>query len=98
VRASYALAITTLLNQITVSESGQFRPDSKALPAALAMIVGTAAIVRSVDDPALRNQFIAACKRISERLSNSLEESSGPPLLWEGMYGLGFKEQSTAMN
>lgn len=96
VRASYALAITSLLEYFSATENGAHGRDSKELTAAFAMIIGAAAIVRSVDDPFLRDRFIVACKRMSERLSDSWREPAARafPFLWEGALGCGFKETS----
>jgi len=90
VREFYSQAMAGLLAQLATSEAGQRERDDNVSTAAFAMVVGVAAIVRSVNDRSTCTQFVAACQRASAILANSANEPSSA-VLWDGMYGVGFR-------
>jgi TetR/AcrR family transcriptional regulator, transcriptional repressor for nem operon len=83
VRNAYEIAFKAMSEKITGRMAGQFGSSEDAVLAVLAMIIGAAAIARTLDDAKLKSKLLNACRKTATVLVENKNALAPLSFFWE---------------
>jgi TetR/AcrR family transcriptional regulator, transcriptional repressor for nem operon len=83
VRTAYSNAFKTMSDKISGHMAGQFGCGEEAILSIAAMMIGAAAVARSIDDGAFKTKFLTACKTTARALIENKNILAPPTFFWE---------------
>jgi TetR/AcrR family transcriptional regulator, transcriptional repressor for nem operon len=83
VRSAYAIAFKAMSEKILGRMGAQFGLTEESSYAIAAMLIGAAAVARTIDDDALKTKLLASCKKIGAALIENKSAVAPLSFFWE---------------
>jgi len=83
VRTAYGIAFKTMSDKISGRMAGEFGCNEEATLSIAAMMIGAAAVARTIDDVEFKKRFLIACKQTARALIENRYSFAPPSFFWE---------------